>query len=400
MASSSPDASRPSNPPQQRSGRRSSQRSAPHFGGTEGPGPRVWLVLGDKRGDNGQVEVVAEALGGPCERKYLAMRAPYVHGKPRVRASLHHIDPARSDPLEPPWPDLIITIGRRPSMAALWIREQSGGHTKIVQIGKPSGRVEWYDLVIASAEVVLPPLPNVLSITLPLMQVDEANIAAAAELWRPRLAELSRPLIGCLIGGPTEPYVYDRAMAERLLGWAQGHITETGGTPYLTTSRRTPADLVAALKAALPTGARLFTWPPESADNPYHGLLALADGFVVTGDSISMMVEVLKARKPVAIFPLATGPIGTVDQIRRAVVRMLFEQDSGGHGAGLRPALGRLLYRLHIATHTRDFRNFHRILHDRGLASPLGRPLTPPVAEIPDDLAPIVARIKGLMAAV
>ena len=353
-------------------------------------------MLGDKRGDNGQVEVVAEALGWPCERKRLAMRAPYIRGKPRVRPSLHHIDPARSDPLEPPWPDLIITVGRRPSMAALWVREQSGGHSKIVQIGKPSGRIEWYDLVIASAEVVLPPLPNVLSITLPLMQVDEANVAAAAELWRPRLAELPRPLIGCLIGGPTEPYVYDRGMADRLLGWAQGHIAETGGTPYFTTSRRTPADLVAALEAALPTGAHLFAWAPETADNPYHGLLALADGFVVTGDSISMMVEVLKARKPVAIFPLRAGPIGTVDQFRRAAVRKLFAPGSGRHGGGLRPALARLLYRLHIAAHTRDFDNFHRILRDRGLAGPLGRPLTPPAGEIPDDLVPIVARIKGL----
>jgi mitochondrial fission protein ELM1 len=386
MAPSSPDGNRQSNPP-------------PRAGATAASQPRVWLVLGDKRGDNGQAEVVAEALGWPCERKNLAMRAPYIHGKPRVRPSLHHIDAARSDPLDPPWPDLIITVGRRPSMVALWIREQSGGQSKIVQIGKPSGRIEWYDLVIASAEIVLPPLPNVLAITLPLMQIDEARVAAAAELWQPRWAELPRPLVGCLIGGPTAPYIYDKSMAERLLGWAQGHIGETGGTPYFTTSRRTPPDLVAALQAALPSGARLFAWHPEAADNPYHGLLALADGFVVTGDSISMMVEVLKARKPVAIFPLGAGPIGSVDRMRRAVVRWLFAQESGHRGGGLHPALGRLLYRLRIATHTRDFDNFHRILRDRGLAGPLGRCLTPPAGDLPDDLGPIVTRIEAMMEA-
>ncbi|MDX1575704.1 MAG: ELM1/GtrOC1 family putative glycosyltransferase, partial [Kiloniellales bacterium] len=286
MAPSSPDGNRASDPPN-----RGANPQATHFpAGGEVVPPRVWLVLGDKPGDNRQAEVVAEALGWPCERKRLVMRARYVQGKPRVRPSLHHIDAARSDPLEPPWPELVITVGRRPSMAALWIREQSGGRSKIVQIGKPSGRIEWYDLVIAGAEVVLPPLPNVLSLTLPLMQVDEASLAAAAELWRPRLAELPRPLIGYLIGGPTEPYVYDGAMADRLLDRARQHIAETGGTAYFTTSRRTPADLMAALRAGLPKGAHLFAWAPDASDNPYLGLLALADGFVVTGDSISMMV--------------------------------------------------------------------------------------------------------------
>ena len=110
---------------------------------------RTWLVLSDKRGDNGQVEEIAQALGWPCARKRLQMREPYVIGKPKVAATLHHIDLARSDPLEPPWPDLIITIGRRPSMVALWIREQSGGRTKIVRVGKPSGPLRHYDLVIA-----------------------------------------------------------------------------------------------------------------------------------------------------------------------------------------------------------------------------------------------------------
>jgi mitochondrial fission protein ELM1 len=395
MAPSSPDELKENNSPP----RGARPKSAPAAGASPAREPRVWLVLGDKRGDNGQVEVVAAALGWACQRKQLAMRARYVPGKPRVRPSLPHIDPERSDALEPPWPDLIVTVGRRPSMAALWIREQSGGHAKIVQIGKPSGRVEWYDLVIASSEIVMPPLPNVLAVSLPLMQVDRTAIADAGAFWEPRLAELPRPLVACLIGGPTVPYRYDGAMAERLSGWAGRHMAETGGTVYFTTSRRTPERLTAALQAALPGGARLFAWTPEASQNPYRGLLALADGFVVTGDSISMMVEVLKAGKPLAIFPLATGPLGTLDLVRRALVRRLFEPDPAGPVAGLRPALGRLLYRLRLAAPTRDFRNFHRLLQARGLAGPLDRPARPAGAELPDDLPAIVARIKSLLGA-
>ena len=53
-------------------------------------------------------------------------RAPYVMGKPHFRASLYHIDRALRA-LEPPWPDLILTVGRRPSMAALWVKAQAQG---------------------------------------------------------------------------------------------------------------------------------------------------------------------------------------------------------------------------------------------------------------------------------
>ncbi|MGH6886369.1 MAG: ELM1/GtrOC1 family putative glycosyltransferase, partial [Geminicoccales bacterium] len=82
--------------------------------------PRVWLLLGDKRGDNAQVHAIEQALGWRCERKHLEIQEPWTVAKPRVEASLYHVDLARSDPLEPPWPDLVITIGRRPSMVALW----------------------------------------------------------------------------------------------------------------------------------------------------------------------------------------------------------------------------------------------------------------------------------------
>ena len=67
--------------------------------------------------------------------------------------------------------------------------------------------------------------------------------------------------------------------------------------------------MVAALEAALPPGALLYRWSAEtSADNPYLALLAHADRFVVTGDSVSMMVEVASLGRPLAIFRAAPGP--------------------------------------------------------------------------------------------
>jgi mitochondrial fission protein ELM1 len=358
--------------------------------------PRVWLVLGDKRGDNAQVYPIETALGWVCEHKYVQMREPYVFGKPRVEASLHHIDPERSDPIEPPWPDLIITVGRRPSMVAMWIREQAGGRTRIVLIGKPSTRLETFDLIIPSGENQLPPLKNVLPITLPLMQVDKTAVAAAAEVWKPRLAELPRPLIAFLVGGPTGHFVFDAKAVDRLIE-AAATVAAEGGTPYVTTSRRTPSAVVEALTTRLPAAARLFTWTADAPQNPYHALLGLADGFVVTGDSISMIVEVARMGKPLQIFELPTGRLGSLDQARRALARRLFSPDPEPGTAPLRHRVAKALYRLGLITQTRDFTAFYRMLFDRGLASPLGGGFRAPQGRVPDDLAQVVSRIKALM---
>ena len=73
--------------------------------------PRVWLVLGEKIGDNNQVDVIADALPWPLVRKILRFRPPYDREKPPFAVSIDHVDRVRSDRLEPPWPDLILTSG-------------------------------------------------------------------------------------------------------------------------------------------------------------------------------------------------------------------------------------------------------------------------------------------------
>jgi mitochondrial fission protein ELM1 len=368
--------------------RSSAELSAPQ----RTPPGRVWLLLGDKPGDNAQVEAVVEALGWRCERKMLHWRAPYATRKPRFRITLDHLDRSRSAPLEPPWPDLVLTIGRRPSMVALWIKQQSGGRVRIVLFGKPSGLMRRFDLVVAGAEVQLPALPNVLPIRLPLMRARDEDITRAAALWRPRLADLPRPLIALLVGGPTVPFVFDARVGAQLCRLT-AEVATALGTPYVTTSRRTPRALVEHLRTQLPEHARLFEWTPETTDNPYLALLGLADGFIVTGDSVSMLAEVARARKPLAILELPLGRFGIVDQARRSLFRRLFHH--GGPGGFLAAAATRA----GLLAATRDFQAFHEMLFDAGLAVRAGEPLAPPKGAVPDDLPAVVARIKALSGA-
>jgi mitochondrial fission protein ELM1 len=358
--------------------------------------PRIWMVIGDRLGDNSQVENLVSGLGLPCERRYVRVKDPWVKGKPRVIPSLHHVDLEASDPLTPPWPDLVITVGRRLSMVALWIQQQSGNRTKLVLVGKPSGSPDPFSLIVTSAEVQMAPRPNVMRISLPLLKVDRNRIQAAADEWREELAPLPRPLIGVLVGGPTNPFVFNRSVRQGLLAIARQVIEKDGGTPYVTTSPRTPPRVIKALREGLPAGARFFEWRRGAEDNPYQALLGLADGFVVTGDSVSMMVEVVKLGKPIAIFPLPYGLLHKVDRIRRVGARWLYQPDGSGMD-GFRRGLRRVGGALRLLPRTRDFTAIHQLLIDRGLAVAAGHPLKTPEGEVPNDLSAVAERVRALL---
>ena len=354
-------------------------------------GPSTWLVVGDKGGDNAQIETIAEQLPWPYETRFVAMRPRYVKGKPRVRPSLHHLDLEASDALEPPWPELIITVGRRPSLVALWIQRQAevqtGCRPRIVFIGKPSARVGKFDLVVASSEVLLPAVPNVEQLSLPLMRLDQARVQQGIEEWAERFARLPRPLIGFLVGGPTNPFRYNRNMARRLSGLAH-QVARDGGTPYLSTSRRTPARFTRWLEEGFPDAGRIYRWMPDAADNPYSALLGSADGLIVTGDSISMAVEVARLGQPLGILMPGYSPWGHLDRLRRWATRWLMVE---------RPALGRRLYRAHLLGLTRDYDGFYEALIREGRAAWAGTELPGPGRPASLEVERVIGRIRQLV---
>ena len=343
--------------------------------------PRIWLVLGDKPGDNAQVEIVAEALGLPVERKRVIPRAEWVLGKPRVDASIAHLDPARSDALTAPWPDLILTIGRRPSMAALWIREQSQGHSRIVLFGPPKRWPERFALIVAPAQYRLPGAGNVFPITFPLMRSNASAIEAARGTWEQRLGAMPRPLTALLVGGQTKPYRLDAAFAAALA--AQATAAARPGSLYVSTSRRTRPEAVTALESGLPPGTPLFRWSADATDNPYLGLLALADRFIVTGDSISMMVEVARLGKPLAVAALPF-------RSRTAGLLHRWVNSPRGIPAALRQA--------GVTRGSRDLSSMHKVLYQQGLARPLEKGFPAPGhAVLEDELPRVAAAVRALV---
>ena len=171
-----------------------------------------------------------------------------------------------------------------------------------------------------------------------------------------------------------------------------------GGSLLVTTSARTKRASVLALRTAITVPCHFFRWAGKSADNPFYGYLALADSFIVTCDSASMLAEACATRRPVYMFDLGAGPSGappkraeeTLDRRIRRWWRD-FEFDR------LKAFVYRQMLKVPPRRMTRDIRLIHRFLIVQRRAVWLGQPFpawTPPPL---DEMTPTVARVRGLL---
>jgi mitochondrial fission protein ELM1 len=210
------------------------------------------------------------------------------------------------DELSPPWPDILVTCGRRSVRRAIAIRKASGGRTLTVHIQDPRGRAGAFDLVIAMGHDRILAGGNVIKVPTALHDLTPENLSVAADRWRERFAGLGRPLVGVVVGGDLRGRPFTLADAGRLVERLRDLRSATGAGLAITPSRRTPAPVRALLADVFGADPRVFLWD-LAGENPYRGILALADRLVVTSDSVSMVSEALSAPRPVEIFDLGFG---------------------------------------------------------------------------------------------
>jgi mitochondrial fission protein ELM1 len=267
------------------------------------PAPTVWLLLGVKGGDNAQVVDLATALRWPYEAKQLAFNSLHVVPSVLVRGSIAHLDRKKSAQLAAPWPDIVISSGKRSVPVAKWIQQQSGGRTRLVHVGRPWAPLDWFDLIITTPQYGLPARPNVLHNTLPIHVVDADTHTPDAERWARTIAALPKPRIAVLVGGNSPSYIVDSATAAKLGAEASAAARKLGGSLLVVTSPRTSADATDALEAAIDCPHTFHRWR-KGSDNPYRAFLALAERFIVTGDSASMLAEACATGRSVSIYPV------------------------------------------------------------------------------------------------
>lgn len=287
---------------------------------------RVWLLTDDRAGNINQVLGVAEALGCPFERKEMRydkwIRLPnFLRG-----STLTGLDDVSKERIKAPWPDLVIGAGRRIFPVALYIKKQNPS-CKIVQLMNP-GKAGFSkaDLVVIPAhDKGIGNRKNILRVQGAPHRITPEKLALEKEKWMPFFEKYASPRVSVIIGGTTKNGSFSEKMAQRLI---EGLLSLDAGSFLITTSRRTPPDVIRLFKERLPKEKTYLYEFGQGEENPYFGLLACADKVVVTGDSMSMCSEACAAGVPVFIF----APKGMFDEKHERLHSALYR---GGYATEL-----------------------------------------------------------------
>ncbi len=268
----------------------------------ERPKPVIWVLQGPRAGDNAQAHALASKLDAQVVCKYLTFNNLCFLPSLMLGASVASVETESRRSLAPPWPELLIAIGRRSAPVVLWIKQQSRGQTKAVHLGRPRTSLSAFDLVITTPQYGLPPAANVMEIPLPFVAPRTIDVLELAT-WRKAWAGLRRPLIGVAIGHAKFPLKMGQREA-RLLGQRLNSLADQmKGSLLIIPSPRSMPDVIARIEAELSAphlAYRIF----EPQRNPYPAALVDCDRFVATSDSISMISELISAGKPVDVFEL------------------------------------------------------------------------------------------------
>jgi mitochondrial fission protein ELM1 len=200
--------------------------------------------------------------------------------------------------LSAPPPGLLFTAGGTAGAVGAACRRQG---SVVVQVQNPRLRLQDFDLVVANRHDGLSG-PNVIVTRTALHRATAVRLREAAQAWAPRLAHLPRPLVAVLVGGSNGRFRLEAQEGKALAGALAGMMARDAAGVAVTPSRRTAPAVRAALDDMLsPRGA--WVWD-MTGENPYFGMLALADVIIVTIDSISMVSEAVATAAPVLLAEL------------------------------------------------------------------------------------------------
>jgi mitochondrial fission protein ELM1 len=263
-----------------------------------------WIITEGITGTENQCIGVAEAMGITPLVKRVKLRFPWKQLSPWLSWGHDKALAADSDPIAPPYPDLVIASGRKSIGIAAHIRRESRGKTFVVQIQDPRIDPKNFDLVVVPQHDPTRG-DNVLVTKAGLHRVTADKLAAAKEKYQQHYSNIPHPRVAVLIGGSSKAHTMTPENA-KLLAVQLLHLAESPNIGLLVTaSRRTGEENSKLLRDTL-QGPAIHFWD-GAGDNPYFGFLALADYIIVTEDSVSMTSEALSTGKPVYIAALEGG---------------------------------------------------------------------------------------------
>ena len=272
--------------------------------------PRIWVVPGNRPGDDAQVFALAEELALPFETRKLVFNWRFWLTGGHFGTSAAGLEPElRDKTLVPPWPDLVILVGRRAVPVARWIREQSGGRTRLVLVGHPRVSSDIFDLVYTTRQYVTPAGPSVRLQPVAMSRYRRPpKVTPEERTW---LDTLPRPHFLLMLGGTTRHW---RLRPRRIAAFAEelaSRAQRAGGSLIVVRSARTSDTLLDAIEQRLEDGP--CEWRVVRHDFPrFPVLLDDSEMLFPTSDSVSMISESAITGTPAGIVPVEMRWIGWI----------------------------------------------------------------------------------------
>lgn len=320
--------------------------------------PRVWVLLGERTGDNNQLLRLAGELGE--EFRTLDLRYNRLHLIPPrlLGPNLRTLDQSSWALIRPYWPKLVLGIGYRSVPVALAIRELSQGTAKLVRLGNPRMDPRHFDLVVTTPQYDVADAANVVRLPVGISTAPKLEPAREEAEW---LAKLPRPHRLLLIGGDTFMWT----LKPDAVGDVAAALRQRGGSVIAVSSGRSSKPVLECVSAALAGSEHGLVWGRFPR---YPVLLDDADEIYVTADSVAMVSDAVVTGKRVG----------------------LIEPE--------KTALGRLFYALSRAgapVPVRDIQRFWTSIQARKLAGTVEKPVAGRL-DI-DPLVTAVAAVRDLL---
>jgi mitochondrial fission protein ELM1 len=271
----------------------------------------IWILLGDKLGDNAQAKhlgcALQENFACTLETKKIVYNQKHKLSNLKLQASLVSMIKGESDELDLTLaPDIVIFTGRRAVPIARWIQKQSlcqhNKSTKLVAIGKPRAPFYWFDLLVSTRQYQLPQwVPNLVLNDFTLNRRDENE-----SIDLPPHPSFNTPdkVVVVLLGGERSGFKMRTVEIEQIITTLKSYQeNQPSHSLRVVASKSTPEKALREIFDRMSGNIELFDW--NQADKPsYRELLNKGDVFFVTEDSASMVTEALSTGRPVYLLEL------------------------------------------------------------------------------------------------
>lgn len=268
---------------------------------------KVWLLLSEKKGGNSQIQGVANSLDAGLQEKFVTYNnLVFLPNFIRQFLNLSDLTEDAKKALQKPYPDLIISAGRREAVIACILKNKAkkeGKDIKIVNLMSPGiSLINKFDLIFLPSHDNFLKRKNIIKYSINPVKVTENKLKTEKSNWEKELSSFKRPIITLIVGGSTKDNKFTDKMADKLGELTRKAASNLNASVFYTNSRRTPKSANNIILKYINSFKNHIYDSKKDTKNPFFAYLEFADYIIITGETISMISEAIYTKKPVFVF--------------------------------------------------------------------------------------------------